>query len=185
MHDCRKGTASPATVDGAERLSFEALYERYFSFTWRALRHLGVPVAVLEDATQEVWMVVHRRLPQFEWRSAPHTWLFGIAMNLARNRRRGVRRTPEMLALPEHVMSARPDPEGQHAGQEAWLTVQRFLATLDDQRRAVFVCSMLEQLSAAETAEATGLDIATVYHSVRRLRQAFKAYLNQLEEGGR
>jgi RNA polymerase sigma-70 factor (ECF subfamily) len=175
------GTAFPAPVDASERLSFEALYERYFSFTWRALRHLGVPVALLEDATQEVWLVVHRRLPTFEWRSAPHSWLFGIAMNLARNRLREVRRAPEMLALPEHVRSARPDPEGQHSAYEAWQKVERFLDTLDQPRRAVFVCSLLEQLSAAETAEATGLDVATVYHAVRRLRQAFKAYLTALE----
>jgi RNA polymerase sigma-70 factor (ECF subfamily) len=181
MHDWREGTAAPAAAEGPERLSFERLYERYFSFTWRALRHLGVPLTALEDATQEVWMVVHRRLPTFEWRSAPHTWLFGIAINLARNRNRGVRRAPEMIALPEHVVSSRPDPEGQHAGAEAWLTVQRFLDTLDEPRRAVFVCSLLEQLSAAETAEATGLDVASVYHAVRRLRQAFKSYLSQLE----
>jgi DNA-directed RNA polymerase specialized sigma24 family protein len=45
----------------------------------------------------------------------------------------------------------------------------------------VFVCSLLEELSAAETAEATGLDVATVYHQVRRLRQAFRAFLDQLE----
>jgi RNA polymerase sigma-70 factor (ECF subfamily) len=181
MHDWREGGAPAATDEGPERLSFEVLYERYFSFTWRALRHLGVPVAALEDAAQEVWLVVHRRLPTFEWRSAPHTWLFGIAMNLARNRQRGVRRTPEMIALPEQVMSARPDPEGQHAGAEAWQRVQSFLETLDEPRRAVFVCSLLEQLSAAETAEATGLDVASVYHLVRRLRVAFKAYLVALE----
>jgi RNA polymerase sigma-70 factor (ECF subfamily) len=161
------------------------LYERHFGFTWRALRHLGVPGGALEDATQEVWMVVHRRLPEFEGRSAPCTWLFGIAMNVARNRRRGLRRAPEMLELPEHVASARPDPEGQRAGHEAWRKIQSFLDTLDDQRRAVFVCSLLEQLSAAETAEATGLDVASVYHQVRRLRQAFKAFLASLEGGSR
>jgi RNA polymerase sigma-70 factor (ECF subfamily) len=146
---------------------------------------LGVPFAALEDAAQEVWMVVHRRLPTFEGRSAPHTWLFGIALNVARNRRRGLRRAPEMVALPEHMTSARPDPEGLHVGYEAWCKVQRFLDTLDDQRRAVFVCSLLEQLSAAETAEATGLDPAAVYHLVRRLRQAFREYLTSFERGPR
>lgn len=183
MHGWRDDGAPAATVAGPERLTFEALYDRYFSFTWRALRHLGVPVAALEDATQEVWIIVHRRLPAFEWRSAPHTWLFGIAMNLARNRRRGMRRAPEMIELPEQVMSARPDPEGQHAGTEAWQSVQNFLDTLDEQRRAVFVCSLLEQLSAAETAEATGLDVGSVYHAVRRLRATFKAYLTAVEAG--
>jgi RNA polymerase sigma-70 factor (ECF subfamily) len=184
MQHCRDRNAA-ATSEAGERAPFDVLYERHFSFTWRALRHLGVPFAALEDAAQEVWMIVHRRLSSFEGRSAPNTWLFGIAMNVARNRRRGLQRTPEMIELPEHVSSARPDQEDLHAGYEAWGKVQRFLETLDETRRAVFVCSLLEQLSAAETAEATGLDAATVYHLVRRLRHACKAYLTRLEQGER
>lgn len=180
MRDLRENTLA-ASAGAEARPSFELLYERYFSFVWRALRHLGVPGPALEDSAQEVWMVVHRRLGEFEQRSGVRTWLFGIALNVARNRRRGVRRAPEMLALPEQVVSARPDPEGVHAGQEAWRKLERFLDTLDEQRRAVFVCSLLEQLSAAETAEATGLDVATIYHQVRRLRQGFRAFLDQLE----
>jgi RNA polymerase sigma-70 factor (ECF subfamily) len=185
MHDWRDPTAPSEAAEGEAGASFEVLYERHFGFTWRALRHLGVPGGALEDAAQEVWMVVHRRLPEFEGRSAPRTWLFGIAMNVARNRRRGQRRTPEMLELPDQVASARPDPEGHHAGHEAWRKVQSFLDTLDEQRRAVFVCSLIEQLPAAETAEASGLDVASVYHQVRRLRQAFKLYLAGLEAGSR
>lgn len=170
-----------ASPEAEPRLPFEALYDRYFSFVWRALRHLGVPGGSLEDSAQEVWMVVHRRLGEFESRSSVRTWLFGIALNVARNRRRGVRRTPEMLTLPEHVVSSRPDAEGLHAGQEAWRKIERYLETLDEQRRSVFVCSLLEQLSAAETAEATGLDVATVYHQVRRLRQGLRAFLDARE----
>jgi RNA polymerase sigma-70 factor, ECF subfamily len=182
VRDLRENTV--AAIAGPDtRLPFEGLYEGYFSFVWRALRHLGVPGYALEDGAQEVWMVVHRRLADFEWRSSVRTWLFGIALNVARNRRRGARRAPEMQPLPEQVMSARPDPEGVRAGQEAWHKLERFLDTLDEQRRSVFVCSLLEQLSAAETAEATGLDVASVYHQVRRLRQAFRAYLDQLEGG--
>lgn len=176
MHRWR-GEAAPAAAEADEPLPFEALYERYFGFSWRALRHLGVPAAALEDAAQEVWIVVHRRLAEFEWRSSPRTWLFGIALNVARNRRRGLRRTPEMRELPEQLVSARPDPEGLHAGYEAWRKVERFLETLDEQRRAVFVSSLIEQLSAAEAAEATGLEVSAVYHHVRKLRRAFKAFL--------
>jgi RNA polymerase sigma-70 factor, ECF subfamily len=185
MHDWRQSTAPRDADEGDAGASFEVLYEHHFGFTWRALRHLGVPGTALEDAAQEVWMVVHRRLPEFERRSAPRTWLFGIAMNVARNRRRGLRRAPEMLELSDHVASTRPDPEGHHAGYEAWRKIQGFLDTLDEQRRAVFVCSLLEQLSAAETAEATGLDVASVYHQVRRLRQAFKQFLSGPDGGSR
>jgi RNA polymerase sigma-70 factor, ECF subfamily len=178
--DHRENTVS-VLADAESRVPFEGLYARYFGFVWRALRHLGVPGPSLEDAAQEVWMVVHRRLGEFEWRSSVRTWLFGIALNVVRNRRRGVRRAPEMIPLPEQVVSGRPDAAGLHEGQEAWRKIERYLDTLDEQRRSVFVCSLLEQLTAAETAEATGLDVATVYHLVRRLRQGFRAFLDGLE----
>lgn len=169
----------PADAAPDESLPFEALYERHFAFTWRALRHLGVPAPQLEDATQEVWIVVHRRLPGFEARSSARTWLFGIALNVARNRRRGLRRAPAMQPLPEQLVCARPDPEDQHAGSEMWRTLEAFLDTLDELRRAVFVSSLIEQLPAAETAAATGVEVTQVYHHVRRLREAFKEYLAQ------
>lgn len=170
-------SAVPPPAEAEARVPFEALYERYFGFTWRALRHLGVPVPWLEDAAQEVWIIVHRRLPGFESRSSPRTWLFGIALNVARNRRRGLRRAPSMQPLPEQLVCARPDPEDEHAGSEMWRTLMSFLDTLDEQRRAVFVSILIEQLPAAEAAAATGLDVAHVYHQVRRLRHSFKEYL--------
>ena len=170
------------TAEAADPLPFDALYERYFGFTWRALRHLGVPVSWLEDAAQELWIVVHRRLPGFEARSSARTWLFGIALNVARNRRRGLRRAPTLHPLPEQLVCARPDPEDERAGSEMWRTLESFLDTLDEQRRAVFVSCLIEQLPAAETAAATGVEVAQVYHQVRRLRQAFKEYLASRQE---
>jgi DNA-directed RNA polymerase specialized sigma24 family protein len=64
--------------------------------------------------------------------------------------------------------------------------VQRFLVTLDEQRRAIFVCNLLENLSANETAEATCVEVSTVYQRVRSLRQSFKQWLGrELMEGAR
>lgn len=159
-----------------EPADFERLYHRYFGFTWRVLGHLGVKPHALDDAVQEVWIVVHRRLPSFAGRSALKTWLFGVALNVARNQRRAEDRRAK------HLSEAPPgraplDPESIHEGHEAWQRVQRFLGTLDEQQRAIFVCNLLENLSALQTAEATGLDVTTVYKRVRSLRQAFKSWL--------
>lgn len=157
---------------------FEQLYGLYFEFTWRVLRHLGVRAAALDDAVQEVWLVVYQRLAGFEGRSTLKTWLFGIAMNVARNTRRAEDRRVRQLLAPEPVHDSPPDPEMEHLGREAWQRVQRFLSTLDEERRAIFVCSLLESLPAQQTAEATGVDVTTVYQRVRTLRQAFKQWLD-------
>ena len=164
-------------------LGFEQLYGLYFNFTWRVLRHLGVPLASIDDAVQEVWIVVHQRLPAFEGRSSLKTWLFGIAFNVMRNQRRADERRARLLAAsPEHERAEAPlDPEVEHLGREAWAEVQRFLFTLSDENRAIFVSSLLEHLPAKETAEATGVDVSTVYQRVRALRLAFKTWLAQAE----
>jgi len=91
--------------------SFEELYREYFAFTWRALQALGVSRDVLDDAAQEVWVVVHRRLAGFEGRSKAKTWLFGIAVNVARNQRRHARRRPPME--PSHVEPLSPEPDAE------------------------------------------------------------------------
>lgn len=167
-----------ASSDVPPALPFETLYSTYFGFTWRVLGHLGVPARSMDDAVQEVWVVVHQRLSGFEGRSALKTWLFGIALNVSRNMRRAdLRRSRDVVLAPE-PQPILPDPELARAGNEALERVGRFLETLDEQRRAIFVCNLLEHLSAQETAEATGCDVATVYQRVRSLRHAFKTWLS-------
>jgi RNA polymerase sigma-70 factor, ECF subfamily len=162
-------------------LSFERLYELHFSFTWRVLEHLGVPRHGIDDAVQEVWIAVHRRLPSFEGRSQIETWLFGIALNVARNVRRAEARRPFMVDSALELAASTPDPEALRARSEVYHQVQRFLDTLDEQQRAIFVCNLIEHLSAAETAQATGVEVNVVYQSVRNLRRWFKSWLDAQE----
>ena len=69
------------------------LYDSHFSFVWRNLRRLGVPDAILEDAAQDVFLVVHRRWDSFDARwSSVETWLFGILMRVARNHQHSLHR---------------------------------------------------------------------------------------------
>ena len=68
--------------------SFAGVYEAYFDFVWCSARRLGVPDPNLDDAVQEVFVIVHRRLAEFEGRSSIKTWLFGIVRNVSREARR-------------------------------------------------------------------------------------------------
>lgn len=182
LSDQRNEGAPSAQIAGGpddasgERQSFDAVYRQHFAFTWRALRCLGVPGWALDDAAQDVWLVVHRRLPEFSGRSQLKTWLFGIALNVNRNRRRSVHRRPPELELTREVVSSAADPELAREGQEAWELVSEYLGTLDDVRREVFVCCLLEGLSAPEAAELTGLPLAKVYDRVHALRRSFKSW---------
>lgn len=160
-------------------LTFQQLYAQHAAFCWRALRHLGVSPAAIDDAVQELWVVVHRRHGDFEGRSELKSWLFGIAINVARNQRRAQRRLDTARASQSELLEPPSDPSERERQREAFDLVQSYLATLDEQRRAIFVSCLLEGLSAAETAGATGLALDTVQNRVRALRRSFKSWLTQ------
>jgi RNA polymerase sigma-70 factor, ECF subfamily len=163
----------------SEGVPFRTLYERHFAFAWRALRYLGVPEALLDDAAQEVWVVVHRRYGEFEGRSDVKTWLFAIAINVERNIRRVERRRGSQVPLPAELCASGGDPLVAREAKEAWALVLGFVDTLDETRRAVFAANLIEGLSAAETAEITGLSLDTVYNRVRALRRSFNGWVEK------
>lgn len=168
--------ATGATLPPSPLPDFRELYATHFAFTWRSLRYLGVRPPLLDDAVQEVWVAVHRRLGAFEGRADIKTWLFGIALNVQRNLYRSEQRRSSLLPLSEELRASGPDPCQEQEGREAWGLVMRFLQTLDEERREVFVASLLEGLQPAETAAACGLDVPTVYLRVRSLRRGFRAW---------
>lgn len=169
----REGAVEPLAA------SFEALYRHHAAFTWRALRHLGVGAHALDDAMQELWVIVHRRLADFEARSRLETWLFGIALNVARNQLRAERRRAAASLESEPAAEQVADGRAREAQLEAFDLVHEFLSTLDDQRREVFVSTLLAGMSAAETAEALGLDVGRVQNLVRAMRRSFKTWLEK------
>src|SRR5687767_14378132 len=91
-----------APVAAATAPAFDEVYEAHVGFVWRVLRTFGVPEAVIEDAVQDVFIVVHRRLGEWQGRAAITTWLFAIARRVAGAHRRRVDRHIERMA-DEHV----------------------------------------------------------------------------------
>jgi RNA polymerase sigma-70 factor, ECF subfamily len=154
------------------------LYDAHFDFVWRSLRRLGVPLHALDDAAQEVFLVALRRHDEFEGRSAIKTWLFGIAWNVARSLARSPSRREE--ALPDGVADAQElGPQEAASRSEAIRMLYALLDELESERRAVFVMSELEEMSAPEIAEITGTPLNTVYSRLRAARSDFDAALKR------
>jgi RNA polymerase sigma-70 factor (ECF subfamily) len=168
--------AAPAESPALEGLpDFPALYQTHFDFVWRSLRRLGVPESALDDAHQEVFLVAHKRLRQFEGRSTLKTWLFGILLNVVRRHRRARRRDASHDPLPDTLVDTnQPGPLEAAAKCEAAQMLQAFLDGLDADKRAVFILAELEQMTAQEVAEATDTNVRTVYSRLRVARQQFE-----------
>jgi RNA polymerase sigma-70 factor, ECF subfamily len=177
---------APVAVDGAVRNDakddFTALYASYFPFVWRCLRGLGVADASLDDAAQEVFVVVHRRLAEFRGDSSVRTWLYAIVRNIAANQRRGAQRSTAHAELDPSLPSPTPDPCEHAQDREAAEFVQGFLSTLDDKKRDVFVLALLEQLAIPEVAQTLGIPLGTAYTRLRNVRIELRRALAEREK---
>jgi RNA polymerase sigma-70 factor (ECF subfamily) len=173
---------APQAARAAAR-GFDDLYSKYFDFVWRSLRRLGVPPALVEDATQDSFVVVHRRISDLRPDASEKAWLFGIAMRVARDYRRTQRRKGAQSFDADTATSHDAGPFDRTAKAEAARVLERFLASVDDEKRAVFVMAELEGMTAPEISEALDTNLNTVYSRLRGARERFVAFLNV--EGGR
>lgn len=165
------GTSAAAA---APTLTVAEVYERHAAMVFRALRSLGVPPASLDDAVQDVFMVVHRRLGQFEGRAALTTWLFAIARRVASDYRRRIPRGTQPLSAVAEVADRAADPARVVEHAEAARAVLAILDTLEPDQREVFVLMELEQLAAPAVAEIVGAPLNTIYSRLRLARQRFE-----------
>jgi RNA polymerase sigma-70 factor (ECF subfamily) len=151
--------------------SLRAIYAEFFQAIWRTLRRLGVPQAQLDDAVQDVFLVVHRRLPEFDGRSL-RGWLYAIAVRVASDYRRGTaqRRT---VPLPDTLVDPRADPAHESEVAESVRLLHQLLGELDEPKRTVFVLGELEELSVPEMAAALGENLNTVASRLRAARERF------------
>lgn len=161
--------------------SFAAVYRAHAAFVRRSIRHLDVPDAYADDVLHDVFLVVHRRLDDFDGRTSMRAWLFGISRRVALHQRRGdARRTRRDRRAP--VPAAEPCPEELLAKREAARWVEAFLSELEPSQRAVFVLCDVEGLPAPEVAAATGTKLNTVYSRLRLARRRFERAVQRRKE---
>ncbi len=146
------GPGHQAAMESPERtLAFRALYDAHVDFVWRNLRRLGISAAEVDDRTQEVFVVAHRRWDGFEdLGHGPRAWLFQIVLRVVSDARRHRRRHPEDAdgGYAESRRSEPPPQLDEMARKEALEQLDRALATIDMGRRAVLVLHEIEEMTA-------------------------------------
>lgn len=153
-------------------LGVAALYAEHCTLVRRVLRARGVAQSSIDDAVQDVFLVAVRRFDDFVPTASYKTWLFAIAVKVARDYRRRVTRKGGLALLHEgEVPCRRTDPFAAAAAAEALATLHHKLEKLAGERREVFILAELEQLTGPEIAERLSLNLNTVYsrlHAARR-----------------
>jgi RNA polymerase sigma-70 factor (ECF subfamily) len=138
-----------------------------------------------DDVTQDVLILVQRRLPQFEGKSRFSTWLFRITRNVALDRRRRDtrrnRRLQEMPLSPEST-STRDDFDDLKLAQ----LVLHYFDELPARQREVFELADIQGLSAPEIGVRLGMKPVTVranlFKARRTIRQRMFSHHSKLLE---
>jgi RNA polymerase sigma-70 factor, ECF subfamily len=173
----------PAAPALGELLNFEDVYVQHFDFVCRSLRLLGVTPDGVEDAAQDAFGIVSRRLVEFAGNAALKTWLFAIVQRVAANHRRSTRRKQAPLVpLGEGLVGEAPSPEAHAEAAQSAALITAFCGGLEESRRAVLVLALVEGIAPRELAVSLGVPLHTVYSRIRTLRQDLKTYLEQHEQ---
>lgn len=159
-------------------LSFPAIFHEHARYLWRALLGLGVPERDVDDACQEVFLVVHRRLADIDPKTL-RSWLYGVCLRVASGHRRKLRARLEVPAeqLPEHPVSSTPFEEVAAVRLQSDLLAA--LDQLDENRRAAFVLYEIEGLTLREVAEALECPLQTAYSRLEAARAHVRKAFSQ------
>ena len=156
---------------------FSDTYQRERRFLLRMVRHLGVPQADLEDAVQDVFVVLHLRFHQIERGTALRSWLSAVAVRICSNRRRGSTRrrlvgaSESDRALEELVDPRQRPPDESSLENEQRRLLAAAIARLDNRKQQVFILAEFEQCTSKEIAELTRTSPSTVASRLRIARR--------------
>jgi RNA polymerase sigma-70 factor (ECF subfamily) len=179
--------AMPAAQQ-AQPLDFAALYDAWFDHVARWLRALGAPVSDIEDLAQEVFLVVRRRLADFDGRNVAG-WLYRISSRQVWQHRR--RRWVQKVFTLRPMFDVETLPDERSGALAALETKEKhqqlatILARMSEKRRAVFMLFEVEGYSGEEIADALDVPINTVWTRLHHARRDFFAALAQRERSTR
>lgn len=157
--------------------SFNTVFRDNASFVGRVLSRCGVAQRDLPDASQDVFLVVLRRLDEFEGRASIRTWLYRIAMRVASDYRKRAHRRYESLEAspPQHLEE--DGPAQALATRQLVSQLESALHRLKPDKRHVFVLYELEELSMQEVAHVLGCPLKTAFSRLYAARQEVRAWL--------
>ena len=194
---------TPATVIDNELIrrflandesAFVEIMERYrgkiFAVTLNLLRNH----ADAEEITQDTFIRAYRGLPRFRGESSLATWLYRIAVNLARNRYwyffRRHRQDSISLdcalnadsasSFSDLISDAGQDPAQEAATAEFSALVDRCMANLDARHREILTLRTVLNQSYDEIAKTLKLNVGTVKSRIARARDELRALLTEM-----
>ncbi|MGC4091413.1 MAG: RNA polymerase sigma factor [Polyangiaceae bacterium] len=165
----------------APSLEFDAIYEQWFDEVLRWIRAMGGPEADRDDLVQDVFLVVYRRLPDFDGKNVGG-WLYQIARRKVRDFRRlfWVRQLfGQSVPLTESTAPSPGTPHDSLETKEQGQLLEELLRSLNPDQRSAFVLFEVEGYSGEEIARLQGVPLNTVWARIHKARKKLQARISK------
>jgi len=155
---------------------FDELYNEIGPGVYRYLRRLTDSRVQAEDILQETFLKLHVQLSTGATISNARAWLFRVATNLAKDKKRS-----ETRAFLSQEQYYAPPVIDFHLRLENQQIIRRALWQIPPRMRQVLLL-FSEGFSYKEIAEITGIEVVYVGVLLQRARAAFKQYYEEHNE---
>jgi RNA polymerase sigma-70 factor, ECF subfamily len=165
-----------------DRAAFAALMRRHQRAVYAIALSVLRDADLAWDAAQETFLKLHARIGSFRGDAPLKTWISRVALHVAVDQRRRVRRSPE-LGVEDLTWSRLTDPrrlaDGEVERSELRGALEAAFACLGSTQRTVLVLREVEGQSYAEIARATGVPVGTVMSRLFYARRALRELLER------
>lgn len=178
-----------------DHLSFEELISRYSAKAFSLATRLTGSHEDAEEALQDVFVTVYRKIHGFEGKSAFSSWFYRVTVNSALMKLRKRRQTPaislEEFIANTHEMPVSKAPEGEGdlvtARAQVSEALDKAIQSLPDDYRPVFILRDIDGLTSKEVAKILDLTVPAVKSRLHRsrlmLRKKLTPFYNELRGG--
>jgi RNA polymerase sigma-70 factor (ECF subfamily) len=169
-------------VQSGDTGAFDELMTRYAAAVYKVTYSLTRNHADADDLSQETFIRAYRAISRFDEQFQFYTWVRRIAVNLCFNHLKRAKKF-SFVPLPiddgesESVDIADPRPHSADTGLRRDL--DRALAKLPADQRAVFVLRVDQDMSYSEISEALRIPVGTVMSRLNRAREKLRELLRE------
>lgn len=155
--------------------AFKRLYDKYLGKVYGLCLRITGNRSMAEEATQEVFIQVWRKIDTFAGDSAFSTWLHSLTTNTTisylRKQKNWLQR---MIGTDDYEELAQQLPAGAETDEEH---LHACLARLPERARMVFVLHAIEGYRQEDIATQLGIAVGTVKAQFHRARQLMEGWL--------
>ncbi len=160
---------------GGDESAFNILAKKYQKrIYWHARQMLNDHLDA-DEVTQEVLIVMYKKLKTFNFKSSLYTWIYKIVTTRSLNqiRRKKLKKILSFEDAEERELSAKVDIIEDISNKQKLEKVEKILQKIPPKQREVFIFRNYDELSYEEISEITGKSIgglkANYFHALKKV----------------